>query len=171
MALTRTLSRVVKLRGQFIEEVGPVAVAPLSLLLAEPDYHQVLLGRDVDVLPVVALRREVIFTFRRVDPPEVLVILGRVRARIRPRRLLDPLPRDELSALPTSFLGEQHAEPSEVARPRVDPALHLLETILVAIQAPGAVRLHTHRPPQLRLHEVGDGHTRGPLEYHPHQQG
>jgi DNA-binding transcriptional LysR family regulator len=57
-----------------LEELDPIPVALLSLLLAEPDYNQVLLGGDVDVLPVVTARREVVLTVGCVYPPEVLVV-------------------------------------------------------------------------------------------------
>src|SRR5215203_5579350 len=123
--------------------VDPVTVASLSFLFAEPDDYQVFLGGDVDVLPVFAARREVVsLAVGRVDPPEILVVLGRIRARVRARGLFYPTSGDELFVLPVALLGKQHAEPGEVASPRVYPALHLLEAARGAIQAPGAIRLH-----------------------------
>ena len=96
MTLARSLHRGVELRGQLLEEIYPVPIALLSLLLAEPDDHQLLLGGYVDVLPIVTARREVVLTIRRVYPPEVLVVQGGVSGRVRARRLLDPPPGDEL---------------------------------------------------------------------------
>src|SRR5918993_4925963 len=172
MALPRSLHRRVELRGQPLEEIDPVVVALLSLRFAQPDDHEVLLGGHVDVLPILAPRREVMgLAVWRVDPPEVLVILGRIRAGVRARGLFYPTSGDELPTLPVSLPGEQHAEPREVPRSRVDPALHLLEAAPRAIQAPGAILLHTHGLPQLLLQVAGDGHSGSPLEYQTHQQG
>lgn len=51
--LPRFLRRHVELGGQFVEEVYPIPVPPVSLLFSEPDDYQVLLGGDVDVLAVL----------------------------------------------------------------------------------------------------------------------
>src|SRR5215207_1869200 len=133
MALPRLLRRSVELGGEVLEEFDPVAVSLLSLLFAEPDDHQVLLRSYVDVLPVFAASREVVLTVGCVYPPEILVALGRIGAPIRARGLFYPPLGDELLTLPVPLLGEQHAEPPKVARPRVDPALHLLEAALCAV--------------------------------------
>ena len=103
-------------------------------------------------IPLSAARREVgSLAVGRVDPPEVLVVLRRIRAGVRARGLFDPLSGDELPTLPVALLGKQHAKPREVARPRVYSALHLLEAARGAIQAPGAIRLHANGFPQLLL--------------------
>src|SRR5215203_3974418 len=152
MALPRSLHRRVELRGQLLEEIDPVVVALLSLRFAQPDDHQVFLGGYVDVLPILAESIEVrSLVVRGVYRPEVLVLQRRVCSGVCARGLFYPTSGDELPTLPVSLPGEQHAEPGEVARPRVDPALHLLEAALRAIQAPGAIRLHAHGLPQLLL--------------------
>src|SRR3712207_6179572 len=125
--LARSLRQGVELRGQLLEERGPVTVSSLSFLFAETYDDQVLLGSHVDVLPEVATSGEVVFAIRCVYPPEVLVVRGGVNGRVRARGLLNPPPGDELLTLPFALLGEQHAEPREVARSCVHPAFHLLE--------------------------------------------
>jgi hypothetical protein len=75
MKLPRFLRRHVELGSQFIEEVYPISVPALSLFFAEPHDYQVLLGGYVDVLPILAARREVrSLVVRGVYPPEVLVL-------------------------------------------------------------------------------------------------
>jgi hypothetical protein len=56
MMLARFLRRYVELGGQFLEELYPISVPALSLLFSEPDDYQVLLGGDVDILPVLTAR-------------------------------------------------------------------------------------------------------------------
>src|SRR3712207_27636 len=70
--------RGVELCGQLLKEVGPVTVSMLSFLFAEPDDHQVLLGSDIYVLPVVTASGEVVLPVGCVYPPEVLVAQGGV---------------------------------------------------------------------------------------------
>src|SRR5215208_6745655 len=172
MALPRPLHRRVELRGQLLEEIDPVVITLLSLSFPKPDDHQVLLRGYVDVLPILAASREVrSLVVRGIYPPEVLVVPGRIRAGVRPRGLFYPTSGDELPSLPGSLLGKQHAEPREVAGPRVYPALHLLEAASSAIQAPGAICLHAHGFPQLLLHVAGDAHAGRPFEYNPNQHG
>src|SRR5215207_3421502 len=157
MALPRLIRRSVELGGEVLEEFDPVVVSLLSLLFAEPDDHQVLLRGYVDVLPVVAASREVVLSVGCVNPPEILVALRRVGARIRARGLFYPPLGDELPTLPSPLFGEQHAKPPKVACPCVEAAL-------CAVQAPGAISLHAHGLPQLLLQVARDRHPGCPLE-------
>src|SRR5215208_199325 len=103
MALSRLLRRRVEPGGELLEKIDPPVVALLSLYLAEPDDHQVLLGGYIYVLPILAARREVILTVRCVYPPEVLVVLRRICARVRACGLFDPSSGDELLIIPLPF--------------------------------------------------------------------
>ena len=127
--------------GEVTEQLRPVLVADLG---SEPDQDQAGLRHHVDVLGVLAPGEERWRPAVALDPPEEPVPRrgdGTVTGG-DDRRVLDPVARYQLLALPGATLGVEHAELGEVDGPPVEAALHFLEAAAPAVQAPGAVGLH-----------------------------
>src|SRR5829696_985344 len=105
-----------------------------------------------------------------IHPPEILVEVRRIGSSVHPGRFLDPASGNHLCAVPLPPVQVEAPELGEVDRPAVEAALHLLEAVLLTIEAPRSVRLHPEGLPDLLRKVGGHGAVSGPLQYHAQQQ-
>ena len=87
-----------------------------------------------------------------------------------PVAVAHPVLGDNPSAVPHAVVEEEQPEAGVVDRPRVEPALHLLEPGALGVEVPGGVGFGAERLPEPRGHEVGDRRSRHALQYEPEQQ-
>src|SRR4029453_5860174 len=154
--------------GEIAQHADPCVVVDPPVATVANDHGAGVRG-DVHVLPEVPQRVEAPRPLD-VDPPEILVGLGRVGARVGGRCRPDPLLGDDAGAVAFASVQEQLPEASVVDRCGVQAALHLLEARLPRAQAPGGAHLGPERLAEPRRHVLGDGHPRRPLEHHPEQE-
>src|SRR6266542_5263744 len=110
-----------------VAEDGPPGGGVDSPAAAEPNHDRVRIRGHVDVLPEVPQSVEAPGTLH-IDPPEVLVEVGRVCGGVGGRGSAHPVLGDDVLAIPFAVMEEQQTEAGVIYRRGVQAALHLLES-------------------------------------------
>ncbi len=117
-----------------VEERDPAHIAIIHTRTHDHDAER---GRDIDELTEPAIGVVTVCAIvASAHPPHVLVLRGRVGQGVGAGRFIHPLRGYDALAIPDAAVQIQQAEPGQVARPRVETALHFLEAMPLRVQAP-----------------------------------